>query len=273
MNAIQGHKRYTVEEIAQMYGYSVSSLKNSFTRVAASIKKKFGVNVIKCKDVTGIYYLIQIQRALTIFEEQNKEIYIPEETIKMDDLQAYIIIAVAAMPQGVFRGTIKQFLDYIGLSHTKKNIDLFQAVVDKFIENEETSYVKCERDKVTITIYIKDIVEQALIFSIDMLRECRRIIEQNNKQSIKVIQLMKVWEAYRLNWYRGNNPITDQSIAKDTGLSIYQISQNKKLLNNSGVIQLKKQNEATYCKGTGINPNVFYDNIPIILKQEDKNGI
>lgn len=41
-----------------MYGYSVSSLKNSFTRVAASIKKKFGVNVIKCKDVTGIYYLI-----------------------------------------------------------------------------------------------------------------------------------------------------------------------------------------------------------------------
>lgn len=256
---------YTIQQISQMYGYSVNSLKNNFTRTATFIKKKFGVDIIKCRDINGIYYRVEIPRALTIYDEQNKDIYIPIETIKLDDLQAYVIIAVAAMPQGVFRGTAKQFLDYIGLSHTKKNIDLFYEIVNKFIENEQTSYVKCEKDQKSVIIYIKDIIEEKLILTINMLRECRRIIEESHKQDIKVIQLLRVWEAYRLNYYNGVNPLTDRDIAEYTGLSVYQIGKNKELLKNNGIIKMEKQNTATYCKGTEYQLNAFKDNAEIII--------
>lgn len=262
----EGYIKYTIEQISQMYGYSINSLKNNFTRTAAFIKKKFGVDIIKCKDANGAYYRIEIPRALTIYEEQNKEIYIPVETIKLDDLQAYIIIAVAAMPQGVFRGTAKQFLDYIGLSHTKKNIDLFQAVVDKFIKNEENSYVKCEKDQKSFIIYIKDAIEEKLILTINMLRECRRIIEESHKQDIKVIQLMRVWQAYRLNYYNGVNPLTDKDIAAYTGLTVYQIGKNKQLLKDNGIIKMEKQNTATYCEGTKYEINGIKDTAEIIAK-------
>lgn len=264
--AVTAH--YTVQQISQMYGYSVNSLKNNFTRTATFIKKKFGVDIIKCKDINGTYYRIEIPLALTIYEEQNRDIYIPIETIKLDDLQAYIIIAVAAMPQGVFRGTAKQFLDYIGLSHNKKNIDLFYEIIDKFIQNEETSYVKCEKDQKSVIIYIKDIIEEKLILTISMLRECRRIIEENHKQDIKVIQLLRVWEAYRLNYYKGVNPLTDKDIAAYTGLSIYQIGKNKQLLKDNGIIKMEKQNTASYCEGTKYDLNGFQDSGKIVVNEK-----
>lgn len=264
----EGCIKYTIEQISQMYGYSVNSLKNNFTRTVTFIKKKFGVDVVKCKDASGVYYRVEIPRALTIYDEQNKDIYIPIETIKLDDLEAYIIIAVATMPQGVFRGTAKQFLDYIGLSHNKKNIDLFYEIVDKFIENEETSYVRCEKDQKSVIIYIKDVIEEKLILTISMLRECRRIIEESHKQDIKVIQLLRVWEAYRLNYYNGVNPLTDRDIAAYTGLSVYQIGKNKQLLRDNGIIKMEKQNTATYCKGTEYEINGIKDTAEIIAKEK-----
>lgn len=259
---------YTAQQIAQMYGYSVSSLKSNFTRTAASIKQKFGVDITKCKDINGVYYRIEIPRALTIYEELKDEVYVPLETIKMDDLAAYIVIAVAAMPQGVFRGTAKQFLDYIGLSHNKRNIELFYEAIKNFINNEESSPVKCEKDEKSVIIYIKDNVEEALILTISMLRECRRIIAENNKQDIKVIQLLKVWQAYRLSYYNGVNPLTDKDIAAYTGLTTYQIGKNKQLLKNNNIIKLDKKNTATYCLGTEFELNGIIDKAQIILKPD-----
>jgi hypothetical protein len=59
-----------------------------------------------------------------MYEEIKNEVYIPIESIKMDDLACFVLVGVAATPQGVFRGTRKDFLDYIGLSHSKKNVEL-----------------------------------------------------------------------------------------------------------------------------------------------------
>ena len=260
----QGYAKYTIEEISQMYGYSVSSLKSNFTRTAATIRQKFGVDITKCKNADGIYYRIEIPRALTIYEELKDELYVPLETVKMDDLSAFIVVAVAAMPQGVFRGTAKQFLDYIGLPHSKQNIELFNAAINRFIENEVDAPVKCQKDQMKFVIYIKDAVEEQLILTINMLRECRRIIEENKKQDIKVIQLLRVWQAYRLNYYNGVNPLTDKDIAAYTGLSIYQIGENKKLLRKNGIVKMEKQNTATYCEGTKYDLNGIIDNKEII---------
>jgi len=50
----------------------------------------------------------------------------------MDTLACFVVLGVAATPQGVFRGTKKDFLDYIGLSHSAKNIELLGEVLNTF---------------------------------------------------------------------------------------------------------------------------------------------
>lgn len=258
---------YTVKQISQMYGYSISSLKNSFTRTAASIREKFGVDIVKCKDADGIYYRIEFLRAVTIYDEMKEELYLPLDTIQMDDITAFIVIAAAAMPQGIFRGTVKQLLDYLGLSVTKKNIELVNIVIDKFIQDEEAAPIKCERDQKSIIIYIKDNFEEKLVLTINMLRECRRIIEETKKQDIKVIQLLRVWEAYRLNCYNGVNPLTDKWLAAQTGLSIYQIGENKKLLEKNGLIKLEKVGTLDNRIGTYFDLDGIKDQANIVVKK------
>jgi len=55
-----------------LFGYSENSLKKNFTRTAASIKRKYGVDVIKCKKGNETFYQIFEEdngRALTIYDE------------------------------------------------------------------------------------------------------------------------------------------------------------------------------------------------------------
>ena len=265
--------RYTIEEVAELFGKSVTSLKTNFTRTIDSINKKFGAIVTKCKDKDGIYYTIEIPRALTIFEEQEREegIFIPLGAIKLNDLKAYIIVAVAAMPQGVFRGTAEQFLDYIGLSKSQKNIDLFNVAVNDFIEDEEGSYVFCKKDNVTVTIHIKDTVESELGFTINLLRDFKNLIEKNNKQPIKIVQLLKVWKAYDvmttvLKW----DPITDKDVMKFTDLGLFQIRDVKKLIDDPYYMSRMRKGTYNYCEGYTIGLSGGKDETKIIVKDDLK---
>jgi len=41
--------------------------------------------------------------------------------------------------------------------------------------------------------------EKQHILTTSMLRQCREIARKYNKQELKVVQLLKVWQAYRVN--------------------------------------------------------------------------
>lgn len=47
---------------------------------------------------------------------------------------------------------------------------------------------------------------------------------------MKVIQLLKVWQAYRINEYKGNDVITNKDLQQYIDLSEKQIRDIKKLL-------------------------------------------
>jgi hypothetical protein len=40
--------RMTIEEISEMYGYSVVSIQRNFKRTAQSIQTKYGMDLFKC---------------------------------------------------------------------------------------------------------------------------------------------------------------------------------------------------------------------------------
>jgi hypothetical protein len=63
-----------------------------------------------------------------------------------------------------------------------------------------------------------------------MLRECQKIAQKHNKQAMKVVQLLKVWQAYRINEQKGVNPLTNKNLQEYIDLSEKQIRDARKLL-------------------------------------------
>jgi hypothetical protein len=63
-----------------------------------------------------------------------------------------------------------------------------------------------------------------------MLRECQKIAQKHNKQAMKVVQLLKVWQAYRINEQKGVNPLTNKNLQDYIDLSEKQIRDARKLL-------------------------------------------
>lgn len=250
--------RMTIEQVSKMYGYSEKSIKTNFKRTAAAIEKKYGVQLIKCESIHGIHYEISSPRALTMYQEMKDQLYIPIESIKMDDLACLVLIGVAATPQGIFRGTPKQFLDYIGLSHNKRNIQLLIQVLDKFAIQAGSPLI-CQKDQDVIIIYIERLFEKEQILTINMLRECQKIAKKYNKQAMKVVQLLKVWQAYRINQQNGVNPLTDKNLKEYINLSQKQIADVRKLLQGEGIINIKRIGTPVRCYGSEFSINALKD--------------
>jgi len=64
-----------------------------------------------------------------MFDEVKNELYIPLESLKIENFAFYILIGIAATPDGVFRGTRKDLLRYIGVAATEKNEKLVDEVL------------------------------------------------------------------------------------------------------------------------------------------------
>lgn len=257
----------TAEEISKLYGYSVDSIKSNFTRTALSIRKKFGVDLIKCKGIDGVFYQISSPRAITMYKQIKDQLYVPIETIKMDDLACFVLIGVAATPQGIFRGTCKDFLDYIGLSCSKKNIELLNQVLNKFVQLGQESPLCYEEDKDVIIVYIRRQFEKKQILTINMLRECQDIAHKYNKQAMKVVQLLKVWQAYRINQQKGVNPLTDKNLQEYVDLSQKQIRDVKKLLQSEGIININGVYSQHRRIGTEFSTNGIIDNKNTVIEE------
>lgn len=73
--------------------------------------------------------MISDERALTMFDEVKNELYIPLESLKIENFVFYVLVGIAATPQGVFRGTRKEFLKYMGVAANQKNEELLNKAL------------------------------------------------------------------------------------------------------------------------------------------------
>jgi len=90
---------------------------------------------------------------------------------------------------------------------------------------------------------------------IDMLRESRRIADENHKNFNKIPQLVKVWEAIRICYE--NQPFTYAEIANMTGLSYKQIRDVKRLLESNDVFKTSRAGSYFLCEGMKVDLNAF----------------
>lgn len=244
----------TAKQVAEMFGYSESSLKTNFARTAASIKKKYNVDVIKCikgKDV--FYQLFEDTRALTIYN-QIQDIPITLESLSFEAYQFFVFLALAASSQGVYRGRREDLLKYIGVKSTKKNIETLNKVIDSLVQKE---YIAFHEDEDFIIIYLKTKLEKQYSISVDMMRECQRIADENHKSFNKIPQLMQVWEAVKI--CEKNQPFTYADLANMTGLSYKQIRDVKRLLEQNSAFITSRAGSYFACLGMNVDLNGFFN--------------
>ena len=175
----------TAKQICELFGCSESSLKTNFARTAASLKKKYNVDVIRCeKDGQRYYQIFEDTRALSIYNEIN-DIPISIESLSFEAYEFFVFLALAASPQGVYRGRREDLLKYVGIKPTKKNIETLNEVIESLVERE---FIVFHEDEDFIILYLRAKLEHQYSISIDMMRECQRIADENHKNFNKIPQ-------------------------------------------------------------------------------------
>lgn len=244
----------TAKEICELFGCSESSLKTNFTRTAASLKKKYNVDVIRCeKDGQKYYQIFEDTRALTIYNEIN-DIPISVESLSFEAYEFFVFLALAASSQGVYRGRREDLLKYVGIKPTKKNIETLNKVIQSLVDRE---CIMFHEDDDFIILYLRARLENQYSISIDMLRECQRIADENHKNFNKIPQLMQVWEAVRI--CEENQPFTYADLAKMTGLSYKQIRDVKRLLEQNDAFITNRAGSYFKCLGMNVELNGFFN--------------
>ena len=245
--------RLNLKQVCQKYNYSESRVLKNFSEVSKAIKKKYGVDIIKVIIEDEIFYeIIGQERALTIYNEEHS-IFIQEDSLSLQGFQFFIFLAIVMMPQGVFRGSQKDFLRYMGLKISLKNIQNLKKAILVLVQKD---YIVFNQDRDYIILYVKRKVEKKLWIDINMIRQCRRIVEENHKQICKVPQLIQVWSAIRI--CQRNQPFTYKDVSKITGLSKKQIMDVKKLLQKSNVFKVDRAGSRYKCLGMNVDLNAFF---------------
>ena len=243
----------TSKQICELFGCSQSSLKTNFARTAASLKKKYNVDIVRCeKDGQKYYQIFEDTRAMTIYNETD-DIPITLESLSFEAYEFFVFLALAASSQGVYRGRREDLLKYVGIKATKKNIEVLNKVIKSL---EEKNFIAFHEDENFIILYLRAKLENQYSISIDMLRESQRIADENHKSFNKIPQLMQVWEAIRI--CEENQPFTYADLAKMTGLSYKQIRDVKRLLEQNSAFITSRAGSYFQCLGMNVDLNGFY---------------
>ena len=244
----------TAKQVAEIFGYSENSIKTNFSRTAASIKKKYNVDVIKCeKDGEKYYQLFEDTRAITIYNEI-EDIPVSIESLSFEAYEFFVFLAITASSQGVYRGRREDLLKYVGIKPNKKNIQILNKVIQSLVEKECVIF---HEDEEFIILYLKAKMEKQYSVSVDMLRECQKIADENHKNFNKIPQLIQVWEAVKI--CEENQPFTYADLAKLTGLSYKQIRDIKRLLENNNVFLTSRAGSYFECLGMNVQLNGFFN--------------
>lgn len=250
----------TAAQLGKMFGYSASSIKTNFKKTLQAIKKK-NTNIkhiyrVKAEDGQIYYSIDEEERALTIYQEK-RDIRINIKSLSLKEYQFLIFLAIVVSEHNVYRGTHQQLLKYLGAQVNKKNCDLIDRAIAS-LKKKGCILDVDTYDKEYFTLILKTDIQEQYSVRISMLKQCRKIVQENNKQFKKLPQLVQVWEAIRI--CEQHQPFTYAELQNMTGLSYYQIREVKKLLETNDIFISNRAGSYWKCLGMNVDLNVFYDN-------------
>lgn len=248
----------TLEEVCIKLNLSESSIKSNFSRTQKMLLKK-NIKLIKYKEGKTIVYEVEYlndNRAMTIYEEIRQDIILNNDSISFPNWEFMVFLAIVTTPMIVFRGSYKDFLDYVQVKNTDTNIMHLKEALVALAERDIISYMidKTNNNYFVATIYRK--VEEDMKIGIDMVKECKKLQEKYKKQSF--VPLLKTWLGVQM--LIENQPYTVKDLMIITGLSEYSVKESHRILRESNIYKSSKAYKSiNHCVGMNTELNGFYN--------------
>lgn len=248
----------TLQEVCEKLDLSESSIKSNFVRTQKTLLKK-NIKLTKIKEGKIIYYDIEYlndNRAMTIYEELRQDIILNNESINFPNWEFLVFLAIVTTPMIVFRGSYKDFLEYVQVNPSDININHLKEALISLSERDIISYMvdKTDNNYFVATIYRK--VEEDMKIGIDMIKECKKLQEKYNKKSF--VPLLKTWLGVQM--LIENQPYTLKDIMEVTGLGEYAVKESHKILKESNIYRSSRAfRSMAKCVGMNTELNGFYN--------------
>ena len=248
-----------IEEFCAKYSYSESTVRNKWAQVQKTIQKKTGILIEKSGRGSKVKFteIFPDDRALTMFDETKDTFIMDRSAFSYENIEFTCFLAVVLTTYMTFRGDYEDLLRYMMIPITPENKIKVKAGMESLRDRGiiYTYYdTSVERELFTISIVGK--AEDEMKVGIDMVRTCKRIAEENNKQSW--VPLLKTWLGMQI--MSEEQPFTIAQLEALTGLSPYQIRESKKLLESNDLFKTTKAYQTfSKCIGQNIELNGFYN--------------
>lgn len=249
----------TAQELSQKYGISENSILTNFPRAQKSIIKKYQIKIEKEGRGQAATYLeipLVNDRAMSMYEETKDNFALDSASFALTSADFCCLVAIILTPMMVFRGSFKDFCHYMQINDSKENIAAIKEALTRLDSQDYINFVidKTDNNYFAAILYRK--AEQDMQVGIDMVKNCKKIADEHNKRSW--VPLLKTWLGVQLA--AENQPFTIAKLEAITGLSKYQITESKKLLESNDMFKTSKAYKS-YCRcvGQNVDLNAFYN--------------
>lgn len=254
----------TKQELSKKYGVAENSITKKFPSVKDSIMKKWGVLIIKeGRGDSADYREVKVVHAPTISQEGAQEVIMIKESLSgLIDFNFLVFLGICMTPMTTFYGSYEEFLEYVELTKSKGNVKLLKEALQKLSDSEYINYTVDKTNNNYFWAGLFYSTREKMSISIGMINRCKMLAEKYNKKSW--IPLLKTWIGMQYMYSSDDSKVfTVKELSALTGLSAYQLRENKKILERSddegtAIISTKKV-YAGYdnCMGTTVNLNAL----------------
>lgn len=226
----------TLEELIKKYGRTEKTWTKNFKRTADAVYNKTGFRIVKEKiDGEVVYTEIENDgRALTAFEEADKLIPLQKNEVAFVEWELLTLVGIMATPMCVFRGSYKEFLEYIEKdSSNLNNIVYLKGALDNLMTK---GYIIYKKDNTNSNYFIGGLYkarEDEMGAGIETVKQCKFLAEKYNKRSW--INLLKILLGVRA--LKDEHPSSMKRLAEVTGLSVGQVRDYRKILESASWVR------------------------------------
>lgn len=253
----------TLKELCDNYNLTEQQIKKNFKKVQQKLLKKYKVALSKSGRGKDTLYKITLNQsneakhAISMFDEIKKEIFMDQKEFRdLIEWEFIIFLAISFTPYRVYRGTYKEFLDYMKLKPTAANVRKLKPILEDMHMKNYIIYSLDQTDENTFVVGLTKKIMKDMTISSYMVRRCKQLAEENNKHSW--IILLKTWIGMQMMENCGI--FTIEQFSKMTGLSPYQIREAKNILEGEEIFITSKVYESfTNCLGQEVELNAFYN--------------
>lgn len=252
----------TRKELSEEFNISESSIKTNFPKVQESIFRKHKIRIVKTgrgekADYQLIYAIDSDGRAQSAFKEKNRNLMLAKsEFSSLVDFNFMVFLGICATPMTTFYGSYKEFLKYVEVKVSDANVSSLVEALQLLNERGLIEYVidKTNSDYFWAGLYHK--TREDMYITIDMMERCKQLAKKYNKKSW--VNLLKTWVG--VQYLYDNQPFTVSELSVVTGLSAYQLKQNKKILQTDDLFVTTRAYAAyDRCIGSNVELNGIYD--------------